>query len=226
MGDSVQTLRTVKSTKSGSINLEAGDNIQFAVSSRQGRRQSHEDAYVIEAELRPFDDGTGDLSPELPRTLPNHALFAVFDGHGTDFASTYTARNFVPTFSKQLSFLEYSRKFVKGMEQQSNRTRKKKGKPNSNDNADSNDDNDGEMKFLLSDAIKSTMIELDANMLLEMNVRHKNICEEKKGTFTSGDPTELYFDIFDSGTTAIIVVLTPQYVVCANLVSSLKTQDD
>ncbi len=149
--------------------------------------------HAIEVELQPSDDGTGHLSPELQRTLLYHSLFAVFDGHGTDFASKCYARYFVPTFCKQLSFLEYSRKFVKDEEQRI-RLQKKKGKPNSKDMVDFNDDG-CEMKLLLVDVIKSTMIELDAYMLLEMNVRHNTICEEKSGTFKSGDQTELYFDI-------------------------------
>ena len=69
------------------------------------------------------------------------------------------------------------------------------------------------MKLLLANAIKSAMIELDANMLHERTKGHNYQC----GEASDFDDREMY-DIFDTGTTAIIVVLAPQYIVCANLV--------
>jgi serine/threonine protein phosphatase PrpC len=217
-----QTTPIGKVSHTGSINQKLGDTIHFAVSSCRGRRQTQEDTFVIEAELRPaLDDETETLSPDLLRVLPGHALFAVFDGHGTDFASKYSASHFVSAFCKQSSFLEYSRRFRLDSPQQCNPSGKKKRQPKQYDKADSHDDVD--LKSLLANAIESTMIELDANMLREMTSRNNDLCGGKLDTCSRDDQTELY-DIFDSGTTAIVVLLTPQYFVCANLVSLLETQ--
>ena len=217
-----QTTPIGKVSHTGSINQKVGDTIHFAVSSCRGRRQTQEDTFVIEAELRPsFDDETETLSPDLLRVLPGHALFAVFDGHGTDFASKYSASYFVSTFCKQSSFLEYSRRYRLDSPQQCKPSGKKKRQPKQYDKADSQYDVD--LKSLLANAIESTMIELDANMLREITSRNNAVCGGKLDTCSRDDQTVLY-DIFDSGTTAIVVLLTPQYFVCANLVSLLETQ--
>jgi hypothetical protein len=105
--------------------------------------------------------------------------------------------------------VEYSQKFLIDIQRQHNPSGKKKGQA-------INDDKDAELKFLLANAIKSTMIELDANMLHEMTKGHNNQCGETSYI----DNREMY-DIFDTGTTAIIVVMTPRYIVCANLVRLL-----
>ncbi|EED96724.1 hypothetical protein THAPSDRAFT_31637, partial [Thalassiosira pseudonana CCMP1335] len=129
--------------------------IQYAVSYMQGRRPSQEDAHVIETEL--FDT-----------TPSGHALFGIFDGHGTSFASNYVAEHFVSVLRSQASFVEYKQQF----------------------------------------AIAGTY----ANLLQEMNARRKRNNE----VGTANNDKGLYDD-FDSGTTAIIVLLTPHFVMCANL---------
>jgi len=212
MGDSLKTVHTTKITHAGSIKQEVGGDIQFGVSSCQGRRQTQEDAHAIEVELRLLDDDIGSNSSlDSRRVLPGHALFAIFDGHGTGFASKFTASHLVSTFCKQSSFIEYSQKFLMDSERQRNPTVKKKGQH-------IKDDKDTELKSLLANAIKSTMIELDAIILHELSEGHNYQCGETE--LSHYDGREMY-DQFDTGTTAIIVVLAPQYIVCANLVRLL-----
>jgi MFS family permease len=47
------------------------------------------------------------------QVIPKHSLFAVFDGHGTSFASHYASDHFVSIFCNQLSFMEYSSIYLK-----------------------------------------------------------------------------------------------------------------
>ena len=43
--------------------------------------------------------------------LPNHALFAVFDGHGGSFAAEYASRNLLRVLTRSSSFIEYAEKW-------------------------------------------------------------------------------------------------------------------
>ncbi|KAL7535256.1 hypothetical protein ACHAXR_009558 [Thalassiosira sp. AJA248-18] len=211
MGDMLKASPTAKATHAGtlkSITSQNEDGIdRFAVSSMQGRRQTQEDAHAIETELRAYD-ATQNISHDI---LRGHAIFAVFDGHGTSFASNYAAKNFVSIFCKQKSFVDYSQKIL-DKAPQSNSARKKKGKSQKKTNY-SIEDETSELTILLEDAIKATMFELDSNMLKEMTSQS---CREKESA-SSYEHEEGLYDDFDSGTTAIVVILTPQYIVCANL---------
>lgn len=230
--DSVkQQSPTAKTTHAATLNQkkEEGNDvlIHFAVSSMRGRRKSQEDANAVESELRAYEYDNAIIQNKSiisHDVLPNHALFAVFDGHGTSFASNYAAMYFVSTLCRQTSFVEYSHKYLSDHNKQqpksSNSARKKKGNKTEyttsmNNQAFPKDDNDAgqhQLRFLLEDAIKSTMIELDANMLKEMTTRKSQRKER------SHEDEELLYDEFDSGTTAIIIILTPHYIICANLV--------
>ena len=74
--------------------------------------------------------------------------------------------------------------------------------------------------MLLEDAVKRTMIELDATMLRDMTDRRDHQGKIRSLASSRIKHEDLY-DEFDSGTTAIVVILTPRYIICANLVSFL-----
>mmetsp|Transcript_23048 Transcript_23048/g.55567 ORF Transcript_23048/g.55567 Transcript_23048/m.55567 type:complete len:407 (+) Transcript_23048:290-1510(+) len=219
MGDFLRDSSTTKTTYAATFDsLESHDEgiVHFAVSSMRGRRNTQEDAYVVETELRAYNI----LQNSFHDVLPGHALFAVFDGHGTSFASNYASMHFAPTFCKQASFVEYSKQCLLDQPQQAKDAKKKfitESQKKSRSFMYNNDsfakDKTGELRMLLEDAIKTTMIELDSNLFEEMTVRNDHI----KKNLASPDKREEVYEEFDSGTTAIVVILTPTYIVSANL---------
>ena len=224
MEGSLKNPPTAKITYAGTINQRDGGEVSFAVSSMQGRRKTQEDANAIETELRANDTSEGVYHD----VLPGHALFAVFDGHGTGFASKYAATHFVSTLCKQPCFLIYSKKLFADIDKphRENLTSKKTGKATrrnveqSHAVEDLTEDDTGELRMLLEDAVKRTMIELDATMLRDMTDRRDHQGKIRSLASSRIKHEDLY-DEFDSGTTAIVVILTPRYIICANLVSFL-----
>ncbi|KAL3761469.1 hypothetical protein ACHAW5_001399 [Stephanodiscus triporus] len=220
LGGSLKNSPTDKITCAGTVDQQDGDDVSFAVSSMQGRRKTQEDTCAIETELRANDAAEGIYHD----VLPGHALFAVFDGHGTGFASEYAATHFVSTLCRQPHFVMYSKKFLADIPKphRENFTGKKKGKATRRKIEQSHafdygaEGETAELRMLLEDAIKRTMIELDANMLRDMTAR-RNQHVKKRSNASSLIEHENLYDEFDSGTTAIIVILTPQFIVCANL---------
>ena len=177
-----------KKTFTGSLqSAAASSGVHFAISTMRGRRATQEDTCIIQTELHGGDSA---------QILPDHALFAVFDGHGTSFASEYASDHFVSTFCNQQSFVEYSKRLLDDTPKKSRSRPKKCNTPKHI--------NDTE---LLQDAIESTMLLIDAQMLEKMNR-----IKEKNDISIDGE-----FDVSDSGTTAIIILLTPDHIICANL---------
>mmetsp|Transcript_1194 Transcript_1194/g.2119 ORF Transcript_1194/g.2119 Transcript_1194/m.2119 type:complete len:491 (-) Transcript_1194:147-1619(-) len=229
-------------------------DMRFAVSSMQGRRKTQEDAHVFETCLRPKcsvqgrriaqEDahvfGTCCLQPQCSHRelgwgdpLPSHSLYAVFDGHGTGFASKYAARHFVGALCQQKSFIEYSQKCVFESSEQSstgeiNGRRGKRGRKSkkrekaapeslSYSAVTMRKDDDGTLQSLLMDALHHSFLQLDADLLQEMTKRKENR-DALGAAFCSGPAdVENLYDEFDSGTTALVILMTPLYVICANL---------
>jgi serine/threonine protein phosphatase PrpC len=76
--------------------------LEYAVSSMQGWRVHMEDAHILESDLYALDP----IHPKV--SLPHHALFAVFDGHGGTYAAQYAGRNFCRVLSTQPEFYQYA----------------------------------------------------------------------------------------------------------------------
>lgn len=180
---------TTKKTLEGSLHH---DNVHFAISTMRGRRPNQEDTYLIQTELQ-----VGDSQAQV---VPKHSLFAVFDGHGTSFASHYASEHFVSILCNQPTFVEYSSTYQKKISNGSSRS----GRAAKECRLES----DKEI-LLLQSAVRATMLTLDAKILEEMISIENNNSESAlaKGSF----------DISDAGTTAIIVILTPNHIICANL---------
>jgi serine/threonine protein phosphatase PrpC len=174
---------TAKKTFEGSLHH---NNVHFAISTMRGKRPNQEDTYLIQTELQ-VDDSPAQV-------LPKHSLFAVFDGHGTSFASHYASEHFVSIFSSQPAFVEYSSIYLKKMSSKAAK--------------ECSLESDKEM-LLLQSAVRTTMLTLDAKILEEMTS-----IENDNGESALAEGS---FDISDAGTTAIIVILTPTHVICANL---------
>jgi serine/threonine protein phosphatase PrpC len=182
--------------------------------------------------------------------LPNHSLFAVFDGHGGSFAAQYSGLNFVRVLSRQPSFVQYAH-FV---HEQRTRDLMESNNSSSNNNSDSNNNNDDfsttpvqqaeldrEGRELIERAFKDAFLDLDREIWRIVN-QYKNEdcilprrnnnnnnnnddeqqnCDNEKNNGDSNqncikEEEEYPHSREDSGTTAVAVMLTPQYIICAN----------
>lgn len=79
--------------------------IRFAASSMQGWRVTMEDAHL----MIPSITVAPSKGKAVGITLENHALFAVFDGHGGDFTSLYAYENMLRVFTARKEMAEYAK---------------------------------------------------------------------------------------------------------------------
>jgi len=104
--------------------------------------------------------------------LPNHSLFAVFDGHGGKFASDYASQNLVRVLSRTSSFAEYAERIGIGASPlgKSPKTPAKKKKKKNNlrptTRVFSNDEKQ-KLSQLLECALQTTFVDLDREILLQ-----------------------------------------------------------
>ena len=195
----------------------------FAISSCQGWRVTHEDAHFhktrlfIPASLRDGIDSDGDGAEEN-KYLRDHAILGLFDGHGGDFASIYSSRNFGSIFYKQKEYTEYCRKYLDLHMQamKSSKRKQKKGKGKNKCNGYDHFglgqriiDQDRSLLELLKAGLTKTFLEVDQQMIANM----KQMEDEHKDSVKD---TESGFDLMDAGTAALILLLTPNYIICAN----------
>ena len=122
MGNLLGAPVTDKETHVGET-MEGGGSprLKYGLSSMQGWRVHMEDAHIAEGSLYALKfNSEGDIvsennnnnnnAPPPPQkiSLPGHSLFAVFDGHGGTFSAEYAGRNFLRVLSKQPKWLEYA----------------------------------------------------------------------------------------------------------------------
>lgn len=133
--------------------------------------------------------------------LPHHSLFAVFDGHGGNIAANYASQNLTRILLGQRHFLDY----VKWIQLRNNN-----GKNNKNTKKYTKYPKPWTEKEqttgcqLLQSALQYTFMELDREILQTM------IGNTSKTT--KADMLELN----EAGTTAVVILLTPHWIVCAN----------
>ena len=105
MGNSLQSPITDKDTSVGSndeaiksCNITTTNplRLEYGTSSMQGWRTHMEDAHICQPNLLP--------------NLPDHALFAVFDGHGGSFTSKYAAEHFGRLLQETPAFEQYRKR--------------------------------------------------------------------------------------------------------------------
>lgn len=217
------------------------DGIQFGVSSMQGWRVHMEDAHIAETrlyatEVTPSEDG----SSQCKRIdLPGHSLFAVFDGHGGTFAAIYAGKNLCRVLSRQPKFVQYA-KFIQ------ERAEKEKQLTNSADRVqyitaglelvegalcDAFIEIDKEIASALQgtrhpDADKPYQVD-DESKPQEHSSAENGDAEAMQGVSSTttveqeaqsaaDSALQLLEKEGDSGTTACVVLVAPQWVVCAN----------
>lgn len=214
MGNLLAAPVTDKDTHSGRIEDE---DIDFAVSSMQGWRVHMEDAHIAEPKLY------ATLEDNSTIKLPGHALFAVFDGHGGTYAAFYAGRNFCRVLSKQPKFVEYA-KFVQERPTKESTLKEAEKVTYVRSGLE-----------LLEAALRDAFVECDKEIGLalqgnpcadanqpyhpdqvfsddEDDDNNNDNGEGKDRRHALGDIN----DQGDSGTTACMVLLTPDWMICAN----------
>jgi len=192
---------------------DASGKLRYAVSEMQGWRSHMEDEHALNPNLA--------SNRQQAMLLKDHHLFAVFDGHGGDFASKFCGEHFVPTLTAQRNWQAYltlssegnqSRDTVKGLR-------------------------------LLKSALTSTFLELDDKLIeAERKIRLGQLSKLESLVYSlGGDIGHAIFQCgtqdhdkimnFDrkisqtmptaiplerSGSTCVVVLVTPSHIICAN----------
>ena len=184
--------------------------------------------------------------------VPNHSLYAVFDGHGGSFAAQYAGRNFCRVLSRTSQFVQYAQHIQKETatmtptEQANHRTEGLALLEASLTDAFVDID-----KEIFLHVRQEASVVTDANVIYGINYEHEEVTQlnkilEKESTNIENDTiktdsldqqhadrhenaikmnTRLHQhdsvvpepnDGEDSGTTAVIVIVTPHSIVCAN----------
>jgi len=207
MGNLLGSPVTDKETHTG----ETACGCKYGVSSMQGWRIHMEDAHICMPHLYAQES-----SAAKKIELPDHALFAVFDGHGGSYAAEYAGINFCRVLSRQPKFVEYA-KFVQ------ERSSKEPADKISAEYA----------KYLrsgeelLEDALRDAFVACDREILLalqgtpepEAHAPYHEPEPEAPVDPAAADPkadVPQPNDDEDPGTTIVVVVVTPEWVVCAN----------
>lgn len=190
---------TDKSTETGT---SKSGTLTFAASGMTGRRSQMEDAHLAIPDL--FHD-------HHDHRLDGHALFAVFDGHGGSSAAKFAARHLCRILLEHKSTEKYIN-LVKNPEQElakSDDTRKPEIALKS------------AKKTVIKEILEDSFVEIDRQFLLAQLQAQK-----AKIAASNGKKTATNFK--DPGTTALAVLITPDWIVCANAgdCRALLIQDD
>lgn len=201
MGNLLGAPVTDKETHTG----ETACGCKFGVSSMQGWRIHMEDAEICQPSLYAQASCS---APKIP--LQDHALFAVFDGHGGSYAAEYAGINFCRVLSRQPKFVNYA-KWVQ------ERPEKEPKDKHSAEYARYS----RQGQELLEGALRDAFVECDREILLALQGRPEPEAHAPYHEPTTNNPAESNNvpqpnDDEDPGTTIVVVVVTPEWVVCAN----------
>ena len=169
--------------------------ISCAVSGMKGWRPTMEDQHLYEFSLDIRIKAGPDCGEIV--SLHDHGIFAVFDGHGGTYTSDYLKKNFVKFLSLRPEFQEYIFLPRKG--------------PNSR--ADVNG------VALLKNAVHNTFLKIDemlAAIHKDMQNKYEREQQRHEEESTSASLSETTSPMERSGSTAVVVVLTPNHILCAN----------
>jgi serine/threonine protein phosphatase PrpC len=180
--------------------------LAYGVSSMQGWRAKMEDTHITDVSLCAYEkqaDGGKVIN------LPDHSLFAVFDGHCGLHAAAYAERNLCRVLSQQQTFVEYAKL------QQERLTEE----PRKDDERNS--------LALLQQAFTESFVAIDKEFYCavqnqaapDANKSYQQWLSEIQGGVVDSSPPILpgIKDVHvKCGTTACVVLLTPDWIVCAN----------
>ncbi|KAL7570680.1 hypothetical protein ACA910_014951 [Epithemia clementina (nom. ined.)] len=164
--------------------------IEYAVSGMRGFRQNMEDQHLfcnsIPVEGQPMD------------CLSDHSLFAVLDGHGGQYAAKYCAANFLRILSRRPELSNYV---------QLNKIGPK-----------SRCDTNG--ISLLKFALGNSFLQLDEELTKEqISINDNARSEREQKAQAKADATGIPQPVLlaeRSGSTSVIVLITPSHILCAN----------
>ena len=231
-GEAPITDATLPPRKKNETTTETNASLRFAVSEMQGWRSHMEDMHNLCPSLTTnasFEVNGRDVLIE--DKFEDHYLFAVFDGHGGSFTSQFAGENLVRTLTSReewKSYLNLPKMIISG--------------DGSNSNS-SNSRGDVAGLKLLKSALISSFVELDAQLLQAQRHRRLDQLDELEGIMSSlGSVVEQ--DVFQpgsndnmmiqnfrktapsslpsnvqlerSGSTGVVVLITPTHIVCAN----------
>jgi serine/threonine protein phosphatase PrpC len=200
-----------KDTHSG----KTEDGLEFGVSSMQGWRVHMEDDHICEPKIYAREE-------DVIIDLNGHSLFAVFDGHGGTFAAQYAGNNLLRVLSRHKKFIQYA-KFHQ--ERQVKEAQLSEGERASflREGLD-----------LLEGAFRDAFLELDSEIYkAKMGQIHpeankpfhvsEGLQDDSAEDSTRRDSVRFQevkamaeSDVDDSGTTAVVVMITPDWILCAN----------
>ena len=242
MGNLLGAPVTEKETHVG----ESSDGLKWGVTSMQGWRVHMEDAHVAETRMYAAElvetastGGGGDATAadsnnndnnSSPKQythieLPGHSIFAVFDGHGGTFAAMYSGRNLCRVLSRQPKFVQYAKFMQERAEKEKLLTKSRE-----------------RVQYIttgleyIEGALRDTFVELDKEIASALQGSkipeadqpyHKDTAvsggqemdtdgDGADATSEADSTLQLLEKEGDSGTTACVVIIAPQWVVCAN----------
>jgi serine/threonine protein phosphatase PrpC len=209
IGSSKNVPVTRKFTESGKSETQG---IRYAVSGMQGMRNTMEDRH-LHCHSVP-------VQGQDESALDDHSIFAVFDGHGGDFTSSFLESNFLKYFSQRSELKKYAALPRTGMKSRADVTGVQ----------------------LLKQALVKTFLELDHALVPLQLERNHAIASEKlvpqlsQADSDTDDEDDNELDDLKispaakpsspisppslqgerSGSTCVVVMLTPTHIICAN----------
>jgi len=191
------------------------------------------------------DDDNDSSSNDTKIPVPGHALFAVFDGHGGTFAACYAGKNFLRVLSKQPKWVEYAQAYNNSTTNAETTTTTTKQElmtileqalqqafveidyeiglairghthPHANQEYHlfASTDGDATMSDAAGAVLDGTTTTTAATTTADTTNSHNTMRDA--ASRAAADHVSALEDDGDSGTTACIVVITPDSLVCAN----------
>lgn len=215
MGNLLGSPVTEKETHTGSSSEEC---LEYGISSMQGWRVHMEDSHIAETKLYAEQLNESEDEEDHKIHIPGHSIFAVFDGHGGVFAAEYSGWNLCRVLSRQPKFVRYA-KFVE---------ERKSKESTITDSAQLQRYIRSGLQ-LLEDSLKDAFIDIDREILrasqgfmepganspyhsTDAATDAMNDSDDDSDSVKLPKPNEDE----DAGTTAVVVVITPEWIVCAN----------
>lgn len=206
MGNLLPQPVTEKETHTGATN----DGLKYGISHMQGWRIHMEDAHVCESELSTAEFTDNEKTKKI--LLEGTSLFAVFDGHGGSHAAIYCADHIVKIITRQAKFIQYAQ-LLESSKNGSIGTSTEGGNVGNYENG-----NDMETEAATPEE-KQAQIDRDLLDLMEQALCDAFLEMDKelyKTTQDTDDGSSNPHLNDESGTTAVVVVLTPRWIICAN----------